>query len=297
MCVVSSALLPAHERALQHVAAHSSGAPLDRSLRVTLNFHPDRTYRDGTVISSLVTDGVYRSQFETKASNGSLSSHPGGARWQWEQRLFGGAYDTATPEERPKYGGLNFRNRREGAAPRFGSAHLRMSEHVLDRSSFCFPDSVLEPNVVATAVAFDLWDMIADFDALERNDDIEATKGGYLDDYVEAHVHGVIEIARDAEAIVLDPSFRNSLVEEEASLLGIAVEWHEGRRLNVPTLLEHPNFRGTGIVEAGVRLAVDGYLDAAVLGNIAARSNEDPDVLKKLWHYVARFGEPIEPTS
>ena len=49
-------------------------------------------------------EGVYRNQFETGLSSGSLSAFPGGARDTWESALFGGAYHTdgVTASERPK---------------------------------------------------------------------------------------------------------------------------------------------------------------------------------------------------
>lgn len=132
-------------RAMVHVEALSSGESLDPALRVNIHFHPDRL-RDGrTVVAALARDGVYRSQFETGISNGSLSAYPGGARWAWESRMFGGAYDGASPADRPKYGALNYRRRRLGGAIRFGSAHLRMAAAVSARSTYCYPDSFSEP--------------------------------------------------------------------------------------------------------------------------------------------------------
>jgi hypothetical protein len=41
----------------------------------------------------MARDGVYRSQFETRVSNGGLTAYPGGDRWRWESRIFGAAYD------------------------------------------------------------------------------------------------------------------------------------------------------------------------------------------------------------
>jgi hypothetical protein len=32
-----------------------------------------------------------------------------GDRWRWENNIFGGVYDDASPRDRPKYGALNFR--------------------------------------------------------------------------------------------------------------------------------------------------------------------------------------------
>lgn len=105
---------PWAQRAVEHVAGSATGGTLDRSLRVTLNFHPERLTDGETVLERLACDGVYRSQFETGTSNGGLTAHPGGDRWRWEQRMFGHAYDDAPDEERPKYGALNHRRRRIG---------------------------------------------------------------------------------------------------------------------------------------------------------------------------------------
>lgn len=282
------------ERATEHVARSAAGGPLDRALRVTLNFHPDRRLEDASVLEWLARDGVYRSQFETGTSNGGLTAHPEGDRWRWEQTIFGHVYDDAPAAARPKYGALNHRRRRIGAAPRFGSAHLRLSEHVLDRSTFCFPDSVFEPQDMATAAGFDLFPLVKRFEARERSDAIEATEGGLLDDYIEAHVHGTVDLSVDVEAVVLDPCFRGTPVEDQAGSLAVPVEWHEGRRLRVETMTEHPAFRGPRIVEVGHRVARDGVLDAAAIGRAVRSGSEDPQDLKKVWHHVARFGEPVE---
>ncbi|MGY2127886.1 DUF3626 domain-containing protein [Blastococcus sp. SYSU DS0617] len=280
--------------AVAHVARSASGEPLDRSLRVTLNFHPDRLVDGATVLDRLARDGRYRSQFETGTSNGGLTAHPGGARWGWEQRMFGHAYDDAPAAERPKYGGLNHRRRRIGAAPRFGSAHLRLTGAVLDRTTFCFPDSVFEPTTMATADRFGLFPLVERFEARPLTDEIEATEGGLLDDYVEAHVHGPVHLAADVEAVVLDPCFRGSPTESRARALGVPVEWHEGRRLTVESLATHPLFRGPRTVDVGRRIAEAGLLDAAIIGRAAQAAVEDPQDLKRVWHCVARFGTPLE---
>lgn len=106
-------MTPLHDharRALTHVTDRSTGTPLDPALRVTLNFHP-------TFLHRLADEGVYRSQFVTGTGNGGLTARPGGDRWRWESRMFGGAYDEAPAETRPVYGALDFRRRPYGAAP------------------------------------------------------------------------------------------------------------------------------------------------------------------------------------
>lgn len=280
------------QRAVAQVAARSTGEPLDRALRVTLNFHPDRRAKGATVLQGLAIHGVYRSQFETGTSNGGMTAYPGGDRWRWEQRVFNGAYDDAPQFHRPKYGALNFRHRSIGGAPRFGSAHFRLSEPVMDRTTFCFPDSVFEPDNFGVAERFDLITMADQFAAVPRTDHDEATVSGALDDYIEAHVHGPILLNRDVEALVLDPSFRGTAVEEQAHSLGVSVEWHEGRVLDLAELERHPQFRGPDIANVARRVAQDGTLDPRIIGEAVEKGAEGAQDLKKVWHYVARFGSP-----
>jgi hypothetical protein len=271
---------PAGEQALAHVAARSAGAPLDPRLRVTLNFHPDRDARGAPILDRLGADGVYRSQFVTGTSNGGLTAFPGGDRWRWESRIFGGAYDQAPPADRPVYGALNFRCRTAGAAPRFGSAHFRLAAGTLLRTTFCYPDSVLEPSDFGVAAAMPLI-------ALALADERAA-----LDDYVEAQVHGPVRLGADLEALVLDPSYRDTAVEAAAGALGCPVEWHGGFRLALAELRRHPGYRGPEYVRLAAQIAVDGYLDPRVIGAAARTGRYDEQGLKRVWHYVARFGAP-----
>jgi hypothetical protein len=271
---------PAWKRAVAHVAAGSHGGPVDPALRVTLNFHPDRPHTGLTVIQAIARDGIYRSQFETGTSNGGLTAYPGGNRWSWESRIFGMAYDQAPPADRPKYGSLNFRGRTAGGSPRFGSAHLRLGPATMARTTFCYPDSYLEPAHFGVASAMSLIAMA------------EADDKDYLDDYIEAHVHGPVVLGEDVEALVLDPCFRDSPVERAAVELGCPVEWHARFRLSVRELQRHPEFRGAEFVELGTSLARDGYLDPRIIGDAARTGQHDDQALKRVWHYVARFGSP-----
>lgn len=283
---------PWAQRAVAEVAARSQGAPVDRQVSVTLNFHPDRRIAGETVVQLLAREGIYRSQFETGTSNGGLTAFPGGDRWRWEQRVFNGAYDDAPAAHRPKYGALNFRHHPLGGAPRFGSSYLRLSERVLDRSTFCFPDSVFGPENFGVAQRCDLISLAEEFAAVPRTDHDEATIGGVLDDYIEAHVHGPILVERDVDALVLDPSFRQTMIADQAEALGISLEWHEGRELPLSTLEQHPHYRGPEIVEVARRIAHDGLVNARIVGEAVETGREAAQDLKKVWHCVARFGSP-----
>ncbi len=232
-------------RAIEHIRRRSSGGPIPRDLRVTLNFHPDITTDGLSMIEGLARDGVYRSQFETGTSNGGLTAHPGGERWLWENRLFGGAYDQADLALRPKYGALNHRNDPVGGSRRFGSCHLRLKPTVLTRTTFCYPDSHLHPDRFG----------VADRMALIALADANASGLEPLDDYVEAHVHGPVTTAEDVEAVVLDPSYRSTAVETLASRLGCAVEWHQGFSLSLGWLDDCKSYRGAAAAQTLAELA------------------------------------------
>ncbi|WP_330297235.1 DUF3626 domain-containing protein [Streptomyces sp. NBC_00503] len=267
-----------HAHALHHVTTLSAGPPLDPTLTVTLNFHPDRTAAHRPILTALSEDGVYRSQFVTGTSNGGLTAHPGGSRWQWESRMFAGAYDNAPAEARPVYGALNFRHNPAGAAPRFGSAHFRLTPEALSRTTFCYPDSHLEPESFGVA---DRMSLIA----LAEADDQDA-----LDDYIEAQVHEPVLLDRDIAALVLDPSYRDTEIETAAAELPCPTEWHPGFRLTVAELRRHPDYRGQEYVDLGAAIAVSGLLTPRILGEAALAGRHDEQSLKRVWHYLARFG-------
>ncbi|MFL1905721.1 DUF3626 domain-containing protein [Streptomyces tauricus] len=266
------------EKALRHVAASCTGKPLPRDLRVTMHFHPDRAAGDRPILSRMAEDGVYRSQFVTGTSNGGLTARPGGDRWHWESRIFGGAYDEAPADRRPVYGALNHRRSPIGGAPRFGSSYLRLDVGTLARTTFCYPDSSAEPS---------------DFGVADRCSLIELADAGTLDAldcHIEAQIHGPVRFDRDVEALVLDPSYRGTEVESAARLLPCPVEWHPGFRLSVVELRRHPNYRGQEYVDLGADIAVDGRLTPKVIGDAARGGRYDLQDLKKVWHCLARFG-------
>jgi hypothetical protein len=267
-------------RALRQVAARAVGPPLAAGVAVTVQFHPGRRAGGSTVLAGLARSGRYLSQFVTGVSNGGLTAYPGGARWGWESRLFGGAYDAAPPAARPVYGAVTTPARVVGAAPRFGCSYLRLAPETLARTTFCYPDSVFEPDEVGTAQCMSLL-------AQAAADDLDL-----LDRYVEAHVHGGVRLDRDVAALVLDGCYRDTAVGRLAATLPCPVEWHPGFRLGVEQLRCHADYRGAEIVELGAAIAVDGAVDPAVLDAAAATGRYDPQQLKRVWHLLARFGAP-----
>lgn len=266
--------------ALRHVAGLSAGPAVAHDLRVTLNFHPDRLVRGLPILDALAQDGAYHSQFVTGTSNGGLTAHPGGDRWRWESRIFGGAYDDADARDRPVYGALDFRRQIVGAAPRFGSSHFRLTAATLTRATFCYPDSAAEPADFGVAAGMSLI-------ALAEADEQDA-----LNDYIEAQVHAGVVLARDVEALVLDACYRGTPVEAAARRLPCPVEWHPGYRLTVAGLYRHADYRGPEYADLGARIAEDGLIDPRIIGDAARTGRYELQDLKMVWHTLARFGAP-----
>lgn len=323
------------EAAWRRCEAMVPGGPSPRELaaaiarhgRITLNFHPDRLIADGrTVARALAEDRRYRSQFETGISSGSRTAFIGGERDRWEEKLFGGAYqrEGTAPRERPKYGALDLLGHADGAAPRFGSCHVRLRREVLERCTFCFGDSHLGPRDIGTIDAF--APVLAGLLAAVRDTGVAlgragvdvamlcerllagpkaaAERGRSLDDYIEAQVHGEIRVPEDVEAIVADPSFRGTEIEAELLRLGAPLTWHAGFELGaheVPAELRGPRIPPLARRVAGM-FAAD-RVDAALIGRAAASLHREPAAwqdwasaeetrqhLKQLWHVLVHLG-------
>ncbi|WP_089154086.1 DUF3626 domain-containing protein [Micromonospora sp. NBS 11-29] len=304
--------------------------------RLTLNFHPDRVLRDGrTVADALDEEGVYRSQFETGISNGGLTAYPGGDRDVWERTLFGGAYQRpgVLPAQRPKYGGLNLLDHPDGACPRFGSCHLLLRPDVVARATFSFGDSHLGPTDVGTATVFEpvlaalltatagtgVSLGVSGMDTgtllrtlLSRRERTSGRAGRALDDYIEAQVHGEVSLARDVEAVVLDPSFRDTDAGRRLAGIarrhGFALRWHPGFELPVQAV--DAGFRGPAVPPLAARVHAEFArpgepLHAALIGRAAASVVREPrrwadrgpaevtlQDLKLLWHVLVWSGRP-----
>jgi hypothetical protein len=333
----------AHERIAGVLAR--AGVDVDPSVLATravahpigLNFHPDRLAVDGRLVArALHDDGVYRSQFVTGISNGGLTAHPGGDRDRWEELLFGGAYQRpgADPTGRPVYGGLDLLARPDGPCPRFGSCHLRLRPHVAERATYCFGDSHTGPADVGTADSFSLV-LAALLEAAERDGSVLAhptdlpglvrllasapspvdpsdEPGRALDHYIEVQVHGPLEVAVDAHALVVDPSFRGTeagdLLEALAERHRLDMAWHRGFELTADEV--PPEFRGpevTALAHRIVRELGDGdpRIHAELVGRAARSVVTDPgrwadhappaatlQHLKQLWHVLVHVGRP-----
>ncbi|MEO8697038.1 MAG: DUF3626 domain-containing protein [Acidimicrobiales bacterium] len=282
------------------------------------------TRSGATVSAGLLADGRYLSQWITGISSGSRSAVAGGERQRFERALFDGVYDTADPSthEFPVYGALDLTRDPHGASPRFGSSYFVLEPHVRTRTTLCVGDSHLGPRDVGTfdaacSVLAGLVEQAAAGSLLERGlgiDDLfhmldpgtePAVPSRCLDGYVEAQVHGGVDLATDVEAIVLDPSFAGTDTERDIAAAArryrFELRWHGGSRLAIDDV--PPDFRGPTMSPLARRVARhDGVVDACAIGVAAQRIRIDrpapggdpPDSelqqLKYLWHTVLAHG-------
>lgn len=275
--------------------------------KVALHFHPDRLDpAKKSVAEALLEQGVYKSQFETLLSNGSVSAYPGGQRDLWEERLFGGAYqhEGASNSERPKYGALDLMRHSDGPAPRFGSCYFLLSPEVSYRSTYTYLDSHQNPVQKGTYAEFD--DMMAalleevflrDYALGKKNlrpqklvdhfqvhltmpfsDPSSSQAKRNLNHYIEAQVHGNIRLKEDVEILVADPSFKDTptgrILEQICLQYSIQLYWHMGFAMWVD---EVPlDFRGPTMPSLAERIAHQGYIDASMIGSAAMHLKYHP---------------------
>jgi len=203
--------------------------------------------------------------------------------------MFDGRYDEAPAHDRPVYGAWNRRDDVYGASPRFGSAYLRLRPEVTRRATFCWPDSVYQPQVVGGPETLEQLCRMADASDVDPSVVSSAPADLPLDDplndYVEAHVHGGLLVARDVEAVVVDPTDRD---EHALTLkrIGCDVEEHQGYRMTADAI--DPVYRGLVPVELARLLG--GEITPARLASASRSGDHDPQAVKWLWHCLARFG-------
>jgi hypothetical protein len=303
-----------------------------------------------TVAEALLEDGMYRNQFETGISSGGLSAFPGGERDVWEKRLFASAYhaEEVRNSDRPKYGALELVRFPDGPVPRFGSCYFVLRRSVAERTSFTFMgsedsraterlgtfghmDSIMEalfaeieeggmasppwppyrtPTLgVAELTVRRLLDILLELEH-PRKDPASGKPGRVLDTGIEAQVHGPIDLRRDLELLVADPSFASTntgaVLGEIARRYDVSLRWHCGFQLAVRNVPE--DFRGEAMPRLARRIAaIDGTLDAAVIGRAAASLRRHPEAwrdwgsredalqhLKQLWHVLVHYGTSPE---
>ena len=100
---------------------------------------------------------------------------------------------------------------------------------------------------------------------------------------------GTSSLQRDFEA------GRRTEVEALALALPCRVEWHAGFRADADQLSRDTAYRGEAVAEFAASLAGNGILTPERIGEAARAGRHDPQMLKKAWHCLARFGNRNRP--
>jgi len=311
--------------------------------RIDIHFHPERLSVHGrTVAEGLLADGEFRNQYETGISSGSPTAFQGGARDSWEAQLFGGAYHApgAAPAIRPKYGALETLphldgTHSDGASPRFGSCYLVLKLQVSERATFTFGGSqeedaaektgtlaLLEPALAGLLLELAkgqgalgvpeltvraLLEQLAQGGFAPAQELRRRALGRALDSFIEAQVHGRVSLWEDVEGLVADPAFQGTatgaVLEALSRKFAIPLDWHPGFVLPVAEVPQR--FRGYEVQALAQRVAGEGLLDAAALGEVANTLALDPNSwrgwgtedeiltrFRRLWHVLVLYGRP-----
>lgn len=295
---MSNIELKTFEDAITKLKSHAS---------IALHFHPDRLDPNmKSVAEALLEQGVYKSQFETFLSNGSVSAFSGGERDVWENKMFGGAYQIngSTNSERPKYGALNVMLHPDGPAPRFGSCYFLLSTEVSQRCTYTYLDSHQDPEEKGTYEEFDLVlaalmrdvfynnfaigernltvqklidHMLINLEKSFRNPSNQEPHRN-LDHYIEAQVHGDISLEKDVKILVADPSFKGThtgrILEQICLKYSIDLHWHMGFALLVDDV--PMDFRGPSMPSLAKRIAKSDLIDANIIGSAAMDLKRNP---------------------
>lgn len=291
--------------------------------QICVHFHPDRRGATGqSVVQSLLHTGRYQSQFESHISNAKLDPAAAGIRAQWENALFGQAFESVALQERPKYGALDLLECVDGPSPRFGSCYLILTPEVSQRATFSWGDSYLNPTVRGTLSTFTpvLAAMLSEaflrdgtlgaislrpkalLNRLSKgfgdlNQRQQQPPGRNLDHYIEAQIHGDIVLAQDVSALVADDSFAGTPIEDQLEELcqryNIPLLWRPGFYL--PSTAVPNDFRGPEMPILAEKIAFKGTLSAYAIGSAAYQASTEPETLqqlKLLWHVLVKYGQP-----
>ena len=127
-----------------------------------------------------------------------------------------------------------------------------------------------------------------------------------LDSYVEAQIHGPINLQEDVEKLVVDRSLHDTEMEDTVEQLAleysIEVEWYDGYTAMVEDL--PVEFRGYEIDRLMRRIAPDGELTAAKIGVASNSFHKQPDhwaewndggegltYFRRVWHALVYHGQ------
>lgn len=222
---------------------------LDQQAPLTINLAPNVNVGDSeiSVFKSLQDDGRYKNLWERggkRATNPKAPKRSPGFFLHKESKTFQSEYNRTQARERPKYGALNPLKLSEGGAAVFGRGVLILKQEVKDRTTYVPRDSrFTQMNQVGFQGAMagclaakqdDYLDQLMQV-ALGRSDQgryvAEKAPGAFTgSNYIEAHIHGDINLATDLSGVALDRRYQGTRyaqdAEDFARHFNVPIEWY-----------------------------------------------------------------------
>lgn len=172
-------------------------------------------------LEKLITDTHYRNMFETGHSCGTNDHY---YRNQWENLLFGNAYENSIPFDRCKYGCLNtnISNHPNGSAIAYGDNYFTLKPHMRSRITCCNNDSsdLCDQRLVGTLDNY--AHILAEFKDDEINDFVTTicsrNSKQIQMQYKEIQIHGPLVLS-DFETLVINRRYEYT---EKIGLFSIA---------------------------------------------------------------------------
>lgn len=164
-------------------------------------------------IKLILKDGYYKNQFETGTSHGALSRV---ARLDWEANLFKGIYNQSTDSEKVKYGAVNLLSQKSGVlgAYGYGNSYLLLKQSVKERATFVIGDSATKQIHIITfkhpTVILNLIDDRLLNQVIFKANNLPGIIPNMSYSYIEAQIHGPLNIFTDVEMIMLNPVYRKN---------------------------------------------------------------------------------------
>jgi len=226
----------------------------------------------------------------------------------------------------------------DGASAGFGSCFFTLKHHVMERCTFTYGDSVTNPDIFGTKNSFygifrailinakenkqffnnknyfTVKDLIDYLLSLRKEMPTEMSNNFdvYIPiQYIEAQVHGEINLFNDVDCFYIDESFKDTEINEQAEgiseLYDIKIFWIPERKIHVKDIGDE--FWGP-IISVLARKIIskfniaDEYINAEIIGRASRDSMLSPDewadlgnelevfqYMKYLWRTVVYCGE------
>lgn len=222
---------------------------LDKQAPLTVNLPPKVTVGDTevSVFKSLQGEGRYKNLWERggrRAANPKAPQRSPAFFLHKESKTFQAQYNAVSPRERPKYGALNPLKLPQGGASVFGRGVLILKPEVKQRTTYVPRDSrFTEMDQVGFQGAMAGCLAAKSNDYLRQVMDVslgnravgsyqpEEEPGAFTgSNYIEAHIHGDIDLANDLAGVALDRCYQGTQYAQDAEAFAlqfkVPLEWY-----------------------------------------------------------------------